>query len=161
MELVIRATFIYFFLWLVGRGVGKRELSQLTAFELILLVVMGDMVQQGVTQEDMSITGAILVISTMTFWIVVMSYLSFKLKGTRSVFEGIPIVVVRNGKPVEDVMHLERLTLDELKEEARSHGIGDLADITVGVLEPDGKFSFLTSDGQQHDAGDDQSSVAT
>ena len=160
MELVVRATVIYFFLWLVARGVGKRELSQLTAFELILLVVMGDLVQQGVTQEDMSITGAILVISTLTFWIVVMSYLSFRFKKTRTVFEGVPVVVVRNGKPIDEVMHLERFTLDELKEEARNHGIADLGEIDVGVLEPDGKFSFLTRRGGQSDRSGDESGPA-
>jgi len=161
MELVIRATVIYFFLFLVARGVGKRELSQLTAFELILLVVMGDLVQQGMTQEDMSVTGAIVVISTLTFWIVVMSYVSFKLKGARTVLEGIPVVVVRNGKPIDEMMHLERLTRDELREAARNHGIADLGEVRMGVLEPDGKFSFLTSDGQEHTGDDDESSVAT
>lgn len=54
MELVIRATIIFFFLWLLTRAMGKRELSEMTAFELILLVTVGDLVQQGVTQEDMS-----------------------------------------------------------------------------------------------------------
>ncbi|MGH9225311.1 MAG: DUF421 domain-containing protein [Acidimicrobiales bacterium] len=139
----------------MARGVGKRELSQLTAFELILLVVMGGLVQQGVTQEDMSITGAILVISTLTCWIVVMSYLSFKFKGTRAVFEGVPVGVVRNGEPVDQVMYLERLTLDELKEEARNHGIAQLSEIEVGVLEPDGKFSFLTAGGDERPASPD------
>lgn len=156
MELMIRATVIYFFLWAVARGVGKRELSQMTAFELILLVVMGDLVQQGVTQEDMSVTGAILVISTLTFWIVVMSYLSFRFRKTRSVFEGIPVVMVRDGEPLERVMRLERVTMDELREEARTQGLDDLKDVRLGVLEPDGKFSFITGEGPSHQGDDDK-----
>ena len=159
MELILRATVIYFFLWAVARGVGKRELSQMTAFELILLVVMGDLVQQGVTQEDMSVTGAVLVISTLAFWIIVMSYLSFRFKRTRSVFEGLPVVVVRNGEPVEQVMKLERLTMDELREGARNQGVEDLSEVRLAVLEPDGKFSFLTSDGQEQQ-GDDEKPVS-
>jgi uncharacterized membrane protein YcaP (DUF421 family) len=147
MDLMVRATVVYFFLWAVARGVGKRELSQMTAFELILLVVMGDLVQQGVTQEDMSITGAILVISTLTFWIVVMSYLSFRFKRTRTVFEGLPVVIVRDGEPLEDFLRLERVTIDEVKEGARNQGVEDLKDVKLGVLEPDGKFTFLTGDG--------------
>ncbi|MFP5319417.1 MAG: DUF421 domain-containing protein [Acidimicrobiia bacterium] len=147
MDLMVRATVVYFFLWAVARGVGKRELSQMTAFELILLVVMGDLVQQGVTQEDMSITGAILVISTLTFWIVVMSYLSFRFKRTRTVFEGLPVVIVRDGEPLEDFLRLERVTIDEVKEGARNQGVEDLKDVKLGVLEPDGKFTFLTDDG--------------
>src|SRR3712207_2924629 len=114
MELVLRATVIYFFLWAVTRGVGKRELSEMTAFELILLIVMGDLIQQGVTQEDMSVTGAILVVSTMAFWIVVFSYLSWRFGRARPVLEGLPVVVVRNGRPLEDVLEAERLPMDEV-----------------------------------------------
>jgi uncharacterized membrane protein YcaP (DUF421 family) len=150
MELVIRVTVIYFFLWLVTRGIGKRELSELTAFELILLVVMGDLIQQGVTQEDMSMTGAILAVGTIAFWIIVFAYVTYKMRGARSVLEGLPVVVVRNGEPLDEVMHLERLTVDELKEEARQQGLTDLREIRLGVLEPDGKFSFIKSDGEQH-----------
>jgi uncharacterized membrane protein YcaP (DUF421 family) len=159
MELIIRATVVYFFLWMVARGVGKRELSQMTAFELILLVVMGDLVQQGVTQEDMSITGAVLVISTLAFWITVMSYLSFKFRKTRTVFEGIPVVMVRNGEPLEQVMRLERLTMDELREEARTQGIDDLRTVKMGILEPDGKFSFLTDEGPNQQGDDENPAV--
>ena len=150
MELVLRATVVYFFLWLVTRGVGKRELSEMTAFELILLVVMGDLIQQGVTQEDMSVTGAILAVSTLAFWIVVFAYLTFKFKRPRSVLEGLPVVVIRDGAPLVNAMKLERVTLEELKEEARDQGLADLGDVRLAVLEPDGKFSFITKDGEQH-----------
>ena len=150
MELVLRATAIYFFLWLVTRGVGKRELSEMTAFELILLVVMGDLIQQGVTQEDMSITGALLAVSTIAFWIIVFAYLTYRFKPTRSLLEGLPVVVLRDGEPLLDAMKLERVTLEELKEEARDQGINDLVEVRLAVLEPDGKFSVLTRDGEQH-----------
>ena len=151
MELVLRATAIYFFLWAVTRGVGKRELSELTAFELILLVVMGDLIQQGVTQEDMSVTGAMLAVGTLAFWIVLFSYLTWRFKRLRPVFEGLPVVVIRDGQPLQDVLRLERVTVAELMEEARSQGIDDLRDVRLGVLEPDGKISFLKRDGgEQH-----------
>lgn len=159
MDLMIRATVVYFFLWAVARGVGKRELSEMTAFELILLVVMGDLIQQGVTQEDMSVTGAILVISTLTFWIVVMSYLSFRFRRTRPIFEGLPVVVVRDGEALEEALRLERVTVDELKEGARNQGVDDLRQVRLGVLEPDGKFSFLTDDGPQQQGSDDKPEV--
>ncbi len=132
------------------RGVGKRELSEITAFELILMVVMGDLIQQGVTQEDLSITGAMLAVGTLAFWIMVFGYLTYRFKRLRPAFEGLPVVVIRDGQPLEQVMRLERLTLDELKEEARDQGLPDLGEIRLGVLEPDGKFSFITRDGDQH-----------
>ncbi len=152
MELVIRATVIYFFLWAVARGVGKRELSELTAFELILLVIMGDLVQQGVTQEDMSITGAFLAVGTLAFWIIVFSYFSFRFRAARPALEGVPVVVVQDGRPLEDMLRLERVTVEEVKEVARNQGIADLRKVRLGVLEPDGKLSFITDEGEQHDA---------
>jgi uncharacterized membrane protein YcaP (DUF421 family) len=152
MELVVRATIVYFFLWAVARGVGKRELSELTAFELILLVIMGDLVQQGVTQEDMSITGAILAVGTLAFWINVFSYCSFKFRSARPLLEGLPVVVVQDGQPLEEMLSLERVTLDEVKEVARNQGIADLSRVRLGVLEPDGKLSFITVEGDQHES---------
>jgi uncharacterized membrane protein YcaP (DUF421 family) len=152
MELIIRATVIYLFLWLVARGTGKRELSEMTAFELILLVTMGDLIQQGVTQEDTSITGAMLAVGTLAFWIVLASAVSWRFKATRPILEGVPVVVVRDGRPLEDVLKIERITVEELKEGARNQGIGDLNEVQIGVLEPDGKFSFLQAKdaGEQH-----------
>jgi uncharacterized membrane protein YcaP (DUF421 family) len=151
VEVILRATCLYGFLWLVARGTGKRELSELTAFELILLVTMGDLIQQGVTQEDYSLTGALLAVGTFAFWILVFGYLSWRFPRTRPAIEGVPVVVLRDGRPLPEVLKLERLTLDELREGARNQGISDLAHVSIGVLEPDGKFSFIRADG---DGGD-------
>jgi uncharacterized membrane protein YcaP (DUF421 family) len=151
MEIIIRATLIYFFLWAVARGVGKRELSEMTAFELILLVTMGDLVQQGVTQEDMSITGAALAVGTLAFWILLFSSVTYRFKATRPLLEGVPVIVIHDGKPLMDALRMEQLPLEELKEGARLQGIDDLGSIRLGVLEPDGRFSFLTrSSGEDH-----------
>jgi uncharacterized membrane protein YcaP (DUF421 family) len=153
MEIIVRATVIYFFLWAVARGVGKRELSEMTAFELILLVTMGDLIQQGATQEDMSLTGAGLAVGTLALWIVVFAYLSWRFRRLRPFTEGVPVVVVRDGRPLDQVLKIERLTLDEVCEAARNQGIADLAEVDVGVLEPDGKFSFLKTDGEADQQG--------
>lgn len=153
MEIVVRATVVYFFLWAVARGVGKRELSEMTAFELILLVTMGDLIQQGATQEDMSITGAMLAVGTLALWILLFAYLSWRFKPLRPVLEGLPVVVVRAGRILDEVLRIERLTHDEIRAAARNQGISDLGEVTVGVLEPDGKFSFLTDSGDDHAAG--------
>ncbi len=85
MEIIVRATVIYIFLWVVARGWAKRELSEMTAFELILLVTMGDLIQQGATQEDQSITGAFLAVGTLAFWILVFSYLSFRCRSSADI----------------------------------------------------------------------------
>ena len=153
MEIIIRATVIYFFLWAVARGVGKRELSEMTAFELILLVTMGDLIQQGATQEDMSLVGAALSVGTLAMWILIFAYLSWRFRRLRPVMEGVPVVVIHHGEPLDKVLAIERLTLDEVCEAARNQGISDLADVRIGVLEPDGKFSFLKTSGASDQQG--------
>jgi uncharacterized membrane protein YcaP (DUF421 family) len=143
MEIILRATAIYFFLWLLTRALGKRELAEMTAFELLLLVVVGDLIQQGVTQEDTSVTGAILAVGTIGVWILVFSWVGFRFRPMRNLIEGVPVVVVRDGRPIEPALKLERVTLDELLESARNQGIANLRDIDLAILEPSGQFSFL------------------
>ena len=144
MEVVFRAAVIYFFLWGITRVVGKRELGQMSAFELVLLVTMGDLIQQGVTQEDYSITGAMLAVGTFALLIVFFAYVSWRFPGTREQLEGLPVVVVLDGQLREDVMRYERLPDTELKEAMREQGIADVRDVRVGILEPNGNFSFFT-----------------
>lgn len=148
MEIIVRATVLFFFVWGLMRVMGKRELAELTAFELVLLISIGDLIQQGVTQEDMSITGALLAVGTIGMWILAFSYVSFRWKGSRSVIEGFPVVVVQDGRLLDEMLRLERLTSDEVLDAAREQGIQNLDEIRIGILEADGKFSFIT--GQRH-----------
>lgn len=154
MEIVIRSTVIFFFLWLLTRATGKRVLSQLSAFELMLMVTVGDLVQQGVTQEDMSLTGNMLAVGTIGVWISVFSYVSYRWGKTRPVIEGLPVLILRDGKILKEALRVERLTEDELREEARMQGIEDLRKVKAAVLEPDGKFSFITGEQHQPDEKD-------
>jgi len=154
MDVVWRAAAIYLFLFVFTRALGKRELSEMSAFELITLVTIGDMVQQGVTQEDFSMTGAVLAVSTFGFLALIGSYVSFRFPRTQPLLEGRPVVVIHDGQLLEDVLRIERLSDDEVKEEARTQGIADLADVRLGILEPDGKFSFIKTEGSQQPAED-------
>lgn len=149
MEIVFRAVVIYFFLWFITRIVGKRELGQMSAFELVLLVTMGDLIQQGVTQEDYSVTGATLTVGTFALLIVFFSYISWRFTSTRPKLEGQPVIVVQGGRMREEVMRYERLSDSELKEALRQQGIDDVSKVKVGILEPDGNFSFFTA--QEHE----------
>lgn len=144
MELIIRATAIFWFLWLVVRGTGKRSLAELTPLDLILIVVIGDIVQQGVTQEDMSITGAVAAVSVFVAWTLAADSLARRFPKVSKVIAGEPIIVVRDGAPLEDRMRRERVTMDDLHEAARIEGIGNLEEVEFAVLETDGKFSFIT-----------------
>ncbi|MGH2680956.1 MAG: DUF421 domain-containing protein [Actinomycetota bacterium] len=147
MEIVLRSAAVFVFLWFLTRMIGKKELAEISAFELVLLVVIGDLVQQGVTQEDMSVTGAILATGTIALLVVAMSYAGFRWKRADAVVEGVPVVIVSDGRFVAEALRIERLTEDEVLSEAREQGIADLAHVRFAVLEPDGKFSFVRSDG--------------
>jgi uncharacterized membrane protein YcaP (DUF421 family) len=143
MEIVVRALVVYVFLWVLLRGMGKRELAEMTAFELVLLVVIGDLVQQGVTQSDMSLTGIALATAPMALLIMATSYVTSRWPRGARFLEGAPLVVVRDGVPIDDVLRHERIPVDELLQAARGHGHGDLADVEWCILEPDGRFSFI------------------
>lgn len=146
MEIVVRAVVIFVFIFLLTRLMGKKELSALSPFELILLVTIGDLVQQGVTQEDMSLTGAMLAAGTIGLLIVALSYVTYRWPSSRSVLEGLPVVVVKDGRVLDEALRVERLRREDLEESARQQGIASIADVRLGVLEPDGKFAFVRFD---------------
>ncbi len=143
MDLVLRAAVVFFFVFLVTRVVGRRELSQLEPFDLILLVVVGDLVQQGVTQSDESVTGALIVISTIALLTVAVSWISFRFRRVRLITEGQPIVLVQDGRPIERNMRRERITLEDIEEEARQAQIGSVADLRWAILEDGGRISCI------------------
>lgn len=144
MDIVLRAAFGFAFLFFVTRIVGRRELSTMEPFDLILLVVLGDLTQQGVTQSDYSITGLMLAIGTMAVMTVLVSYLSFRFKRLRPVLDGEPIVLVQDGKPLLRNLRRERITTDELAASARIQAqIGSFAEIEWAILETNGQISFI------------------
>lgn len=148
MELVVRATVIYWFLWLIVRGTGKRSLAELTPLDLLLVVVMGDFVQQGVTQEDMSIGGAMIAVAVFVFWTLTADALGRRSRSAERILASTPVMVVHEGRLLEDKLAQERISRPELEEAARIHGFADLADVEYCFLESDGKFSFLRRDGR-------------
>jgi uncharacterized membrane protein YcaP (DUF421 family) len=143
MDLVLRAVVVFFFIYLITRVIGRRELSSLEPFDLILLVVIGDLVQQGVTQADESVTGTLTVLATFSVLTVAVGYVSFMVKRVRTVLEGSPIVLVRDGDVLEDNLKRERLTVAEVEAEARLQQVASIADIRWAVLETGGQISVI------------------
>jgi uncharacterized membrane protein YcaP (DUF421 family) len=144
MDLVFRAAVVFAFVFLVTRIVGRRQLSQLEPFDLILLVVIGDLVQQGVTQSDDSVTGALIVISTIALLSFAVSWVSFRSRKLRLVTEGEPIVLVQNGRVIERNMRRERITREDIEEEARRQQITSIADLRWAILEDDGGITCIS-----------------
>ncbi|HJR92695.1 MAG TPA: YetF domain-containing protein [Acidimicrobiia bacterium] len=143
MEIVVRATVIYWFLFLVVRGAGKRSLAELTPLDMLIIVILGDIVQQGVTQEDMSVTGAIMAVLTFVAWTLVADWLERRSKTARSILAGEPVIILRKGRIDVERLRDEKLTEDDLIAAAREQGFARLSEISLGVLEDDGAFSFL------------------
>jgi uncharacterized membrane protein YcaP (DUF421 family) len=143
MDLVIRATVVFFFIFLVTRVAGRRELNTLEPFDVILLVVLGDLVQQGITQSDQSVTGTLIVISTITLLSVAVSWVSFRSRKVRLATEGEPLILVQDGQIIERNLRRERLTRGDLEEAARGQQVGSLADIRWAILEKEGSISII------------------
>ncbi|HSE81452.1 MAG TPA: YetF domain-containing protein [Gaiellaceae bacterium] len=143
MDIVVRAFFAFVFVVVVTRVIGRRELSSLEPFDLILLIVLGDLIQQGVTQSDYSFTGLVLAGGTFTLLTVAVSYLVFRFRRVRPLFEPEPLILVEEGKVIDRNLRRERLTVEELLAEARLQQISSLGDIRWAVLESSGKISII------------------
>lgn len=143
MDIVIRATFAFLFVLFLTRIVGRRELSSLEPFDLIMLVMLGDLVQQGVTQNDFSVTGLVLAGGTIALLTVAVSYASFRFRVLRPALEGYPVILVQDGKPIDRNMSRNRITHDELATAARMQQVDSIDDIRWAVLETSGQISII------------------
>lgn len=143
MDLVVRAAVAFLFVYFLTRVIGRRELSSMQPFDLIMLVMIGDLVQQGVTQNDFSVTGALLVGGTIGLLTVGVSYASYRFPRLRPVLDGEPQIVVQDGKPIHRNLRRNRITLEELAAAARQDQLASLDDVRWAVLETNGRISFI------------------
>lgn len=155
MDIVLRATVIFAALYVLVRLMGKRELGEMTPFELIVLVVIGDLIQQGVTQNDFSVTGAIIAISTIAFLALLMSWATYLWPWAERALEGEPRVIVRDGALVEANVRRNLLTRSEIESEMRLAGIGRMSDVAWAILEPRGRMSFIQRSGSGSGSGEE------
>ena len=158
MDIVIRASIIFFMLFLLLRLLGKRQLGQMTPFEFVSLVVLGDFVQQAVTHNDFSLTAATLAVATFGFWALIFGWISFRSKTLRSFIDGEPRVLVRDGKVLGRMLERDKIPVDEVLSEMRLAGISSLKQVDWAILETNGKISFIEKEGGRHKgAADDDS----
>jgi uncharacterized membrane protein YcaP (DUF421 family) len=143
MDIVLRAVVVFVLLYTLMRVIGRRELSSLEPFDLILLVVLGDLVQQGVTQDDYSVTGILLAIGTIALLQLFVSFANYKYPRLRPLLDGEPIILVQDGKPIESNMRRERVTVDDIASAARQQNISQIDDVKWAVLETNGQLSFI------------------
>ena len=143
MDIVLRAAVAFVFIFFLTRIVGRRELSSLEPFDLIMLIVLGDLVQQGVTQSDYSVTGLVLAAGTIAVMQVGVSYLNYRFRRLQPLLEGEPMVLVEDGRVLERNLSRERMTQNELLEQARQNQIESIDKVRLAVLETSGQISFI------------------
>jgi uncharacterized membrane protein YcaP (DUF421 family) len=144
MDVVLRSAVIFVVIWVLMRLLGRRELSNLEPFDIIMLVVIGDFVQQAATQQDLSVTGAVLSVSTIGILTLAFSWLSWRFPRLRPALDGKPLVLVEEGKLLMDNMRRERITIEELAAQARLQRIESIEQVNWAVLETGGQISFIS-----------------
>ncbi len=143
MDIVVRAFLAFLFIFLLTRLIGRRELSTLQPFDLLLLVVVGDLLQQGVTQNDLSVTGLVLAVGMFGLLTLAMSYAGWRFPRVRPLLEPEPLILVEDGKVIEKNLRKERITAEEVAGEARLQKISSLEDVQWALLESGGRISFI------------------
>jgi uncharacterized membrane protein YcaP (DUF421 family) len=143
MDIALRAIALYVFVVFVMRMIGRRELSTLTPFDLVLLIVLGDAIQQGLTQDDYSVTGAVVAVSALAIMQVTTSYISYRVKPFRKILKGEPIILIEDGKLLNQNLRRERITADDVAEEMRTQQIAAFDQVQWAILESNGTISFI------------------
>jgi uncharacterized membrane protein YcaP (DUF421 family) len=143
MDIALRAVALYVFVVFLMRMIGRREISTLTPFDLVLLIVLGDAIQQGLTQDDYSVTGAIIAVSTLAVMQFLTSYISYRFTPFRKILKGEPIVLIEDGKLLDRNLRRERLTAGDVAEEMRAQQIATFDEVRWAILESNGTISFI------------------
>jgi uncharacterized membrane protein YcaP (DUF421 family) len=143
VETVIRVVFFYALILVLLRIVGKRELSQLSPLELIMLLLIPELVSQALVREDFSMTNAVIAITTLMSLVFITSAVVYRYKRMGELLEGKPALLVERGSTIRATMDRERITPEDIAAEMRKAGIERLDFVKWAVLEADGKISII------------------
>lgn len=144
MDAIARAAAIYLALMVLFRIAGRRSLAEVTPFDFVLLLIIGEATQQALLGKDFSITNAVLTIVTLLLFDIGLSLAKTRIPALSKWLEGVPTVIVADGKPLQRQMHKARLTEDDVLEAARRlQGIHRLDDIQYAVVEVSGGISIV------------------
>jgi uncharacterized membrane protein YcaP (DUF421 family) len=146
LQIVIRTAIVYIIVLIGVRLSGKREVGQMTPFDLVLLLLLSNSVQNAMTGPDTSLIGGIVAAGTLFLLNLLVADFSGMNQRFRKVVQGSPTMIIHNGDVLIDHMAKEHLTMDELERALREHGIASPSDVSIGVLEVDGSISFLKFD---------------
>jgi len=142
-EKLLRSFVIYFFLYLVIRMTGKRQVAQMTPFDLVVLLVLANVVQNAVIGPDNSLGGGIIGAVAIVGLNWLMAEVAFRSKKARRLIEGEPVLLIHDGRILRANLDGQRITIDELMAALRESGVADPLHVRFAVLEDNGKISVM------------------
>lgn len=146
LEVALRTVIIYVVILIGIRLTGKREVGQMATFDLVLLLLIANAVQNAMTGPDTSVTGGLVAAGTLLLVNVFVSRLSIRSRSLRHTLEGTPTVLIKDGKHLERSLKKEHIALEELEQALREHGVAAIGDVGLAMLEIDGSISVLKKD---------------
>lgn len=146
LEIALRTIIIYIVVLLGIRLTGKREVGQMAVFELVLILLLANAVQNAMTGPDTSLAGGVVAACTLLITNAIVTRVSSRSRKLRAALEGTPTVLILKGKMVTKNMEKEHIANEELEQALREHGISTAADVGIAVLEVDGSISVLKKD---------------
>ena len=140
---VLRATAIYALVMVLVRVSGKRAVGQFTPFDLVMLILIGNAVQNGINGGDNSLTGAAIMATTLIALNYGVAFVTSRSRRAERIVEGVPVVLARDGKLFEGVLRRELVSRDDFREALRMNGIDDVAKVELALLETNGSISVV------------------
>lgn len=142
-EFVLRGLLVYGFLLITLRLTGKRQVGQLAPFDLVLLLVLSNAVQNSMNAGDNTVAAGYILVATLLGINGLMSWLTWRSKRAETLLEGRPQILVHNGLPDEAMLASGRITRHELMAAVRQAGLSDLAEVRVAILETNGRINVI------------------
>ncbi|MBF6023055.1 DUF421 domain-containing protein [Lysobacter niastensis] len=152
-EFVLRAVVVYGVLLAMIRLSGKRTMGQFTAFDMLLIVLLGNAVQNALLGEDSSIAGGLLLAATLITLNWLVGFFASRSQKVERLLEGEPVVLARNGHVFRDVLKRELVSRDDFAKAMREAGCSDVNHVHLALLETNGHITILTRDSEKNAAG--------
>ncbi len=146
LDVALRSTAVYVFMIIAFRIFGKRELSQLSIADLVLIVLISNAVQNAMVGENTSLLGGLTAATVLFSLNMLLGYLMFRFKKIRTLVESEPVTLIYNGKVLRKNLESVLLTMDELNSAVREHGVEKTEDVSLAILEVDGNISVISGD---------------
>lgn len=143
-EHVLRAAAVFLFLFIALRFIGKKHIGEMAPFDLVVLLILSETVQNAMIGDDRSLLGGLVSAATLLSMAQGLNWLSWRSKKLSRLLEGVPKIIARHGRRRDDVMAAERVSISELTEAMRRQGCTNIADVRLAMLENDGKISVIT-----------------